>query len=130
MRFNAITYWYKFKYKIISCFLVMIGIYLQFNLMVDQFFYGEDVNSRQILAVMFFAASVISYLNHYQETQIRKHNYKKDVFDKKDAVKLREKLIKDMALAKKDDKYAHQVKARINENYRTGDSTYHNYPRK
>ena len=79
---------------------------------------------------MFFAASIISYLNHYQETQIRKHNYKKDVFDKQDAVKLREKLIKDMALAKKDDNYANQAKARINENYRNGDSNYNNYPRR
>jgi hypothetical protein len=35
--------------------------------------------------------------------QLRRNNFKKDVFDKQDSTKLREKLIKEMALDKQRD---------------------------
>lgn len=118
--FSAKTYWYKFKYKIIACLLVTVGLFLQFKIMCAQIFYDEDVNGRQIVALVFLGTGMMAWLTHYQEEQLRRNNFKKDVFDKQDSTQLREKLIRDMALSKKDDHYGNQMKIRTNENYRSG----------
>lgn len=88
--------------------------------MCAQIFYDEDVNGRQIVALVFLGTGMMAWLTHYQEEQLRRNNFKKDVFDKQDSTQLREKLIRDMALSKKDDHYGNQMKIRTNENYRSG----------